>query len=238
MPRILSIETSAPGGWPVRRMRSRKRRLVISSAIEFHFDAGQAVANHLTSLNFDEARFLQLAQLALRLADAPGIHPLVAEQVLGDGPALAFLVHQVVGGHLHVVEEHFVHGMAAVHQDQRAHRDARALHVDQQERDAFLALLHRRVGAHQAEDPVGVVRVGGPDLLAVDDVLVAIPLGLGLERGQVASRARLGVALAPEVVAVVDARQEALLLRLGAEMRAAPARTSTGRRASAAGQPA
>ena len=57
----------------------------------------------------------------------------------------------------------------------RPHRDARRLHVDQQEGDALL-LLGRRVGAHEAEDPVGVLRQGRPGLLAVDDVVVAVAL--------------------------------------------------------------
>ena len=38
----------------------------------------------------------------------------------------------------------------------------------------FLAL---RIGAHQAEDPVGVLRQRRPGLLAVDDVVVAVALG-------------------------------------------------------------
>ena len=53
------------------------------------------------------------------------------------------------------------------------------------------------VGAHQAEDPVGLVGVGGPDLLAVQDEVVAVAHGAGLERREVRAGARLGVALAP-----------------------------------------
>src|SRR5207237_2426173 len=54
-------------------------------------------------------------------------------------------------------------------------------------------------------------------LLAVDDVLVALALGLGLERGEVRSRAGLRKALAPPVVDIGDARQILLLLLLVAE---------------------
>ncbi len=61
----------------------------------------------------------------------------------------------------------------------------------------FLTL---RVGAHQAEDQVGVLRQRRPGLLAVDDVVVAVALGRGLERGEVGARARLGEALAPPIV--------------------------------------
>ena len=35
-------------------------------------------------------------------------------------------------------------------------------------------------GVHQAEDPVGLVGIGGPDLLAVDQIVVALVLGAGL----------------------------------------------------------
>ena len=79
-------------------------------------------------------------------------------------------------------------------------------------------LARLRVGAHQAEAPVGVVRGGGPDLLAVDDVVVALPLRRGPQAGEVGAGAGLGEALAPPVVEVGGARQEALLLRLGAEL--------------------
>jgi hypothetical protein len=45
-------------------------------------------------------------------------------------------------------------------------------HVEQHEADA--GVLGLGVGAHQAEDPVGLVGVAGPDLLAVDDEVVAV----------------------------------------------------------------
>ena len=91
------------------------------------------------------------------------------------------------------------------------------LHVDQQERDALLLLRRVRIGAHQAEDPVGVLAERVPGLLAVDDVVVALAFGARLERREVGARARLRIALAPPVFAADDARQEALLLRRAAE---------------------
>ena len=77
----------------------------------------------------------------------------------------------------------------------RPRLDARRGHVEQHEGDAFVLL--GRVGAHQAEDPVGLVGVGGPDLLAVDQVMVALVLRLGLQTGEVGPGAGFGVALAP-----------------------------------------
>ena len=61
------------------------------------------------------------------------------------------------------------------------------------------------IGAGEQEDVVGVLRLGGPDLLPVDDPLVAVELGPGLERGEVAAGIRLGEPLAPGDGAVEDA---------------------------------
>ena len=63
------------------------------------------------------------------------------------------------------------------------------------------------VGADEAEHLVGAVAAGGPDFLAVDDVVVAVADGAGLERGEVGAAARLGVALAPDVLAGGDLGQ-------------------------------
>ena len=90
------------------------------------------------------------------------------------------------------------------------------LHVDQQAGDA-LVLGRRRIGAHDQQAQVGDVGVAGPDLLAVDDEVVAVAHALGFERGQVAAGVRLGEALAPDFVAREDAGQVAFLLLFGAD---------------------
>ena len=77
-------------------------------------------------------------------------------------------------------------------------------------------LLRGGIGAHQAEDPVGVIRVRRPDLLAVDDVVVAVACRAGLQRSEVGAGIRLGIALAPADQPCCDLRQMLLLLRLGA----------------------
>src|SRR5205823_10826795 len=61
-----------------------------------------------------------------------------------------------------------------------------------------------------------LARARGPDLLAVDDPRVALEHGACAERGQVAARPRLAVALAPAHPPEQGARDEASLLRLGA----------------------
>ena len=79
-------------------------------------------------------------------------------------------------------------------------------------------LLRRRIGAHQAEDPVGIVGIGRPDLLAVDDKIIAVAFGAGLQRGEVGAGIRLGITLAPADEARGDLGQMLLLLRLVAEL--------------------
>jgi hypothetical protein len=69
--------------------------------------------------------------------------------------------------------------------------ETRGFHVEQQEADTRV-LLRLEVGAHQAEDPVGLVGVRGPDLLAVDDKVAVTLLGARLQRRQV------GAGIGPE----------------------------------------
>src|SRR5262249_39935796 len=70
--------------------------------------------------------------------------------------------------------------------------------------------------ARQQEDPVGAVAAGGPDLLAVDDVVVAVAHRARLQAREVGAGARLGVALAPDRLGAGDAGQVLALLLLGA----------------------
>src|SRR5262245_41281606 len=91
------------------------------------------------------------------------------------------------------------------------------MHVDQEEADALL-LLHRRIGAHQTEHHVGVVSVGRPRLLPVDDVAVALADRPRSERREVGARAGLRIALTPPILFVANARQVVRLLPRAAEL--------------------
>ena len=73
-----------------------------------------------------------------------------------------------------------------------------------------------RVGAREQQAPVGDLAAARPDLLAVDDEVVALVHGGGLERGQVAAGVGLGVELAPQLLGREDLLEIALLLRVGA----------------------
>src|SRR3546814_889470 len=141
--------------------------------------------------------------------------PLMAEQVFGDGPALVHLADDPILGHLHIVEEGLAEGRVAGDEQDRPGRNAGRGHVEQKEADP-LVLGHLAVGADQAEDPVRLVGIGGPDLLAIDQPMVALVFAFRLERGEVAARPRLRIALAPAYLAARDLRQEAELLLLRA----------------------
>ena len=75
-----------------------------------------------------------------------------------------------------------------------------------------------RVGAGQQEAVVGVMSLSGPHLLAVDDPLVAVEDGRGLQRCEIAARVRLRESLAPPGLTLQDPREEFLLLFLGAPL--------------------
>jgi len=63
-------------------------------------------------------------------------------------------------------------------------------HVDQQEAYAVLRFA-AVVRAYQAENMVGQMCMRGPDLCAVDDVVVAVGLGLEFEAGKIGACAGL-----------------------------------------------
>ena len=79
-------------------------------------------------------------------------------------------------------------------------------------------LRHVPVGAGQAQAPVGPPRAGGPHLRAVEDPLVAVAHRGGEAPGDVGAAARLGEELHPELLALEDGGDVALLLLLGAEL--------------------
>jgi len=74
------------------------------------------------------------------------------------------------------------------------------------------------IGPGEQVAHVGVLAVGGPHLLAVDDELVTLAASPGPQRRQVASRAGLAEELTPQVRTGADARQEPLSLLVGAEL--------------------
>ena len=140
-------------------------------------------------------------EFALGAADAGDIGALVTEQKLGVGPAAVLLADAILDRHPHILEPDLVDLMAAVEQRDGPDRDARTLHVDQQEGDAGL-LLGVGIGAHQAENPIGILTERIPGLLAVDDVVHRPSQhGAGLQRRQIRAGAGFRIALAPPLLA-------------------------------------
>ena len=137
----------------------------------------------------------------------------MGQQVFGDVPALVLGVDEIFLRHFHVGEEGLAERRLAGDQQDRPRLDAGRGHVEQQEGNAFM-LLGLGIRAHEAKNPVGVVGVARPDLLAVDEIMVALVLGLCLQRSKVGAGARLRIALAPADFATRDLGQVFLLLRL------------------------
>ena len=138
----------------------------------------------------------------------------VVELARDEPPALVQSAHQIRGRHAHVVEEDGVDVMLR-EQMQGIDPDARRLHVDEEHRQP--AVLGRiLIGPHGQPAIVGIAREARPELLPVDDVVVAIAIGPRLQRGEVGPRARLAVADAEMNLAGEDLRQEELLLLFAA----------------------
>ena len=138
----------------------------------------------------------------------------MAENGVGHLPALAAGADDLLLGHPHVGEEDLVEVGRAGHIDQWPDFDAGGVHAEQQEGDA-LVLGGIRLGAHQAEDPIRQMGGAGPDLLSIDHPLVAVEHRRGAQAGQVAARARLRIALAPDHLAVDGGLDEGLPLLIG-----------------------
>ncbi|MCY1222161.1 hypothetical protein D9M72_342420 [compost metagenome] len=146
-------------------------------------------------------------------------HQAALEAGSGHGhlPAGAFRSQAVFHRHAHVVEEDLGETGLAVELADRAHGDARRIERHQHEGQPVVS-RRGRIGAEQPEQPVRPHRPRRPDLLAVDDVVIAVAARAAADRGHVGTGVRLGPALRPDMLARGHARQEARLLRRGAEL--------------------
>ena len=75
----------------------------------------------------------------------------------------------------------------------------------------------RAIRAHKQQTPIRQLRKARPNLLTVDDEVVAVADGLGAERGQVAAGVRLRKSLTPNLLAGENRRQVTFLLLLRAQ---------------------
>ena len=92
---------------------------------------------------------------------------LVGQQIHRELPAVAGVSEHAIGGDHDVVEVDLAELVDAVHRAQRAHVDARGVHVDEERRDR-LVFVAPAPGAGEQDAAVRVLREAGPHLLAVD----------------------------------------------------------------------
>ena len=144
---------------------------------------------------------------------------LVQQRRHRDLPAVADLAEQVLLRHLHVGEEDLVELRLAGDLHERPHLDARRVHVDDHVGEVLRSAA--RPGSPSADEDavVGDVRERRPDLLAVDEEVVALVLDARPHGGEVGAGARLGEALAPDLLGREDLREVALLLLLASRAR-------------------
>ena len=175
---------------------------------------GDQVAHPPGQHAHDGARLGQAAAGRVAAAGAEA-GPLVHERRVGGGPPVVEATDQRGVGHPGVGDEDLVEERVAGHLLERAHVDAVLEHVEGEVGDA-LVLGHVGVGAGQQHAEVGVLAARGPHLLAVDDPLVAVLDGPGLQAGQVRAGLRLAEELAPGLLAGDDVAHVEVDLLLGA----------------------
>ena len=156
---------------------------------------------------------IQLGQERLHTVVTAGGHPFKHQGGNRYHPAAIFFANQVRFGHSDIFKKNLVKLGIAVHLDERSNGNAGAVHINQQIADAVM-LGRVRVGADQEKTPVRVLRPACPDFLTVHHKMIAVFHRARLEGGQVRTRARLGIALTPQLFGRQDCGQEALLLLL------------------------
>ncbi len=116
-------------------------------------------------------------------------------------PALPHFADALRVRNAHIGEEHFVEAGGAARLLDRPHLHAGRLHREMKHRQP-LVLGGVRVRAGEQQTVVGELRAGGPDLLAVDDPVIAVAFGAGAQARDIRSTGRFREQLAPDLFAV------------------------------------
>ena len=171
-----------------------------------------AVAFARTVLLAHAHEVLDDVRAVVRVVD-PQHRALVRERAHRQAPTVVEVADEVLGRHLDVGEEHLVEVRVVVvgQLGDRPVLDAGRPHVDDEDADA-LVLRGGRIGAHEAEAPVGVLRTRRPHLLPVHDEPVAVEHRPRGERGEVAAGVGLAHAEAPADLGPQRRQREPLLL--------------------------
>src|SRR5690554_1554210 len=160
---------------------------------------------------------LALAASGLTSDARADIGTLVLKQGLPNGPAVADLPDDVADRNANVLEEGLAERRRAADEIDVANGNSLTLHIDEEEGDsALLAILLTR--AHEAKDPIALIRMRRPGLLTVDDELVAVALGLHLHIGKIGAGVRFRIALTPADLTTRDLREVLVFLLLVSEL--------------------
>ena len=139
---------------------------------------------------------------------------LKTEQGLRHAPAFVGLADQRRCRHADVVEEGFGEFLVQIQRHQRPHGNARRVHGNEEKSNPLL-LFRFSVRPRQHINPVGVHRHRRPDFLAVDDVVVAVTLRDRAQRCEIGTGIGFAIALAPDVFAGQNLREEGGALFVG-----------------------
>src|SRR5579862_489136 len=140
---------------------------------------------------------------------------LVHERANSHIPAVVDFAEYVFDWHAHITEEELTEFALSGYLPQWTNIDSWRLHIDQQNRQSFM-LRHVRVRANDKLAPIPHPAVAGPHFLTVDDVVVSVPAGFGLQTRKIRAGARFGETLAPDFFSAENFGDEAFLLHFRA----------------------
>ncbi len=142
---------------------------------------------------------------------------LVRQGHLRERPSPVEVAHEVRRGQAHVGEEDLVEERGACHLLDRPDLDAGRVHRADEVRDAAV-LRDVGVGARDEDAELRHLGARRPDLLAVDDELVAVTHCPGRERGEIAAGSGLAEQLAPDLLAREQREEVPILLLVAARV--------------------
>ena len=192
--------------WVARRLVSRSTSASVQSAATL----SRATGSRRRSLGQAAPEPHEVAdRTGLALRDrAADRHTLVHQRGHRDAPAVAGVADAVAVGDAHVGHVDLVELRLAGDLHERPDLDPGRVHVEGEVREA-LVLRDVRVRARDEHPAVGHVRERVPDLLAVDDPLVAVAHRPGRERREVGAGAGLAEELAPDLFAGEERAEQA-----------------------------
>ncbi len=143
--------------------------------------------------------------------------PFVAQECIGNPPAVIQLSDQVLGRNDDAVEENLGKFVVTGDCGDRSYSDAGTAKIKQQKADAGVARLRLRICSHECEHPLGMMAPRRPDFLPLHDEMIAVERRARRKTGEVRAGTWLGITLSPDHRTVENRRQMTRLLRRTAE---------------------